>query len=431
MTKFRKSGLLLVLCALLLLPACTGATQDESAQTAATAVEVVKLAKGSIQTEYIYSGQIKPVKQLSVVSKVSGKVATVNFDVGDAVKENDILFVMDEKDVQNSIDILQAQLASADAGVASARTALEMVNGSTMQNQIAAADAAKQRAQLALDDAKTNYENSQALFAADAISQVQLTQAEAAFKQAQLSFNQAAESYRLLTGSTIEENRRMAQNALNQALAGRAAIVAQIENAKDTLHDTAVRAPIAGVVTARSAEAGAMLSSAQSPFTIMQLDTVTVNVNVSEQSISSLKEGALVDVYVSSLSDQAIKGKITLLSPAADEIKNTYLVRIELDNKDGRFRPGMLAEVRFLKEKSDNALVLPRGAVLGSGEDSHVYIEENGIAKRVNVKTGIDNGAQIEIVSGLAENQSVVIKGQSFLADGDPVNVVSGAGEVK
>ena len=284
-------------------------------------------------------------------ARFSGKVAKVNFDVGDSVKENDILFVMDEKDVQNGIDILQAQLESADAGVASARTGLELVTGSTMQNQIAAADAAKQRAQLALTDAKTNYENTRSLYEAEAVSQVQLTQAEAAYKQAQLSYDQAAESYRLLTGSTLEENRRMAQNALNQAQAARGAIVAQIQNAKDTLSDTAVRAPMSGVVTARSAEAGAMLSSALSPFTIMQLDTVTVNVNVSEQSISSLKEGALVDVFVSSLGTEAIKGKITLLSPAADEVKNTYLVRVELDNKDGRFRPGMLAEVHFLKEK--------------------------------------------------------------------------------
>ncbi len=423
MKNLRLTGLSLLLCALLLLPACTNDTKDDSEPVAATAVEVVKLAKASIQTEYIYSGQIKPIKQISVASKVSGKVAKVNFDVGDSVKENDILFVMDEKDVQNGIDILQAQLESADAGVASARTGLELVTGSTMQNQIAAADAAKQRAQLALTDAKTNYENTRSLYEAEAVSQVQLTQAEAAYKQAQLSYDQAAESYRLLTGSTLEENRRMAQNALNQAQAARGAIVAQIQNAKDTLSDTAVRAPMSGVVTARSAEAGAMLSSALSPFTIMQLDTVTVNVNVSEQSISSLKEGALVDVFVSSLGTEAIKGKITLLSPAADEVKNTYLVRVELDNKDGRFRPGMLAEVHFLKEKSDNALVLPRGAVLGADSERYVFIAENNLAKKVPVKTGIDNGEQIEITDGLSEGMQIITKGQSFLNDADALTV--------
>ena len=70
MKNLRLTGLSLLLCALLLLPACTNDTKDDSEPVAATAVEVVKLAKASIQTEYIYSGQIKPIKQISVASKV-------------------------------------------------------------------------------------------------------------------------------------------------------------------------------------------------------------------------------------------------------------------------------------------------------------------------------------------------------------------------
>jgi hypothetical protein len=86
----------------------------------------------------------------------------------------------------------------------------------------------------------------------------------------------------------------------------------------------------------------------------------------------------------------------------------------------------MFAEVYFTKERNDNAIVIPRSAVINSTDEDYVYIIEDGeTAKKVVVTTGIDNGDEIEIVSGLSLNQRVVTKGQTYLKEGDVVNDVT------
>lgn len=424
MRKSKVISLCLAGFTVLLLSGCQSAADTETASPA-TAVEVTAAARGTIQTEYVYTGQVKPARQVSVISKVAGKVNSVNVEVGDIVAEDDILCVLDERDIQNSVDVLEAQLKSADAAVTAALTNLDNVDGAAMQAQIDAAKAAMDRAEITLSDAETAYHNAQALFEVGAVSQSELTQAESGYRQAQLAYDQAAESYRLLSTDTIAENRALAQSALLQAQAARDAVQVQLDNAMDTLADTSVRAPMAGVVTARSIEVGAMLSQTVPPFTIMELSTVTVNVNVTEQSLHALSEGGQVQVMIGALGS-TLTGTISLVSPAADELKNTYLIRITLDNSAGAIRPGMLAEVHFLNLEHKNALVLPRGAVLGAGEESHVFVVRDGAAEKVFVGTGIDNGMEIEVTEGVSAGDWVVTKGQSFLDDGMPVAVVNG-----
>jgi len=430
MKKHFASLRLAAVCAVLVLSGCQSAVPVEE-QPAATPVEITRLLRSTIQTEYVYSGQIKPRRQLQVVGKVSGKVKSVHFEVGDMVNEGDVLYVMDEQDIQRNVDLLKAQLESAEAGVETARLSLSLVDGAAMQTQIVAARTGMERAALALSDAQTAYDNSKALFDAGAVSQFELTQAESGCRQAKLAYDQAKESYTLLTSGTVEENRAMAQSALHQAQAGRDSLRVQLDNTLALLSDAAVRAPIPGVVSSRSAEPGAMLSPSLPAFVIIQTDVVTVDVQVSERSVSSLETGQPVEVLVSALGDRPFEGLITLLSPAADEMKNTYLVQIELKNEDGALKPGMLAEARFVSESRENALVLPRGAVLGTGSDTYVFVERNGTAEKVPVQTGIDNGRDIEITGGLSENDAVVTKGQSFLNHLDAVRVVSADEEVK
>ena len=83
------------------------------------------------------------------------------------------------------------------------------------------------------------------------------------------------------------------------------------------------------------------------------------------------------------------------------------------------------SEVSFTKESAENTIVLPRNCVIEKDNEIYVYIEENGIAKKVLVTTGIDTGENIQITSGLEEGMNVVTRGQTYLNDGDAVQISS------
>lgn len=419
---------------------------------AALAVETTTVLRGDISNQFSYSGKIKPVEEANVYSTIGGKVASVSVDVGGVVNAGDVLFQMDTTDITNSINELNASLAASDASVASAQTGINTANGAAMQSQIENAKAAVTNAnlgvesaelsytnaQLAFDNAKTTYDNNVQLYDAGIISKAEmdtiqlaydnatiaLAQAEAGRQKALEAQRQANESYTLIAEKMPQENAQKAQDAYNVAVATRNATAARMASAQKSLRDATVTSPISGVVTSKNVVAGTILSQSAPAFTISDLRTVEVEVGVSEQVINTLAVNDQVQVKITTISDKIFTGIISTLNPAASS-NGTYDVKILLDNADGLLKSGMLAEVYFTKEFAPNTIVIPRSAVITKNEESFVYIDENGVAKQVIVTLGIDSGENIEILDGLTEGMNLITKGQTFVADGDAVNVVA------
>ncbi len=425
-----------------------------------TPVELMDLKYTAISTEMVYGGRINPSESVTVAAKTPGKVAETLFDVGDTVVEGSVLFRLDEQDVRNQIRQLQSQLTISEQGVKTAQNALNTVSGGQFQSsvlqleqgiemaekQLEASEIALSNAELALTNAENNlrnatdtYNNIKILYDAGTVSKSEFDRTELAFKQATTAYNQAqnaknqadigyqqAESglkkakdtYSLTTGTINSENVERARLAVNQAAAQRNSVSVQLQIAQNALNDLEIKSPISGVVSSRNANKGEYTSSAVPAFTVVKMDTVNVEVKISELLINLVKEGEAVDVTVKTLSDEPIKGKISSISPAADQT-STFPIKIEIDNTDGKIKPGMFAEIRFIKDSKQSALVVPRNTVLADENDKYVFVNDNGRAKKVVVTTGIDNGKDIEITSGLTTDDKVVVRGQSYLTDGD------------
>ena len=399
------------------------ASTSQIQESSPTAVQVQEVGLGEISTSYTYSGKVQPDKEVNVFGTVQGTVRSVNFDVGDTVKEGDILFQMDTEAIEDNLVVLQAQLAAADAGVGSAETALELVDGAAMQSQILSAQAAAQQAQLTLENTRTTYENNKRLYEAGILSKTEMDQIEMGLKQAEIANTQAQEALSLITEKMPEENKRQASDGLKAAQAQKDAVEAQIVSAQKSLEDASVTSPISGTVSACTVTEDTLLSTAGgAPFTIIDTSKVNLSVGVSEQIINSLHSGDAVQVTVSSASSEPFEGVIKTVSPAAGQT-GTYEIKVELSNPDGMLKPGMFAEVVFTKEKRENTIVLPRSAVLSDAEQEYVFVENSGTVQKIVVQTGIDNGDEIEIVSGLSQGDRVVIKGQEYLSDGTAVTV--------
>ena len=123
-------------------------------------------------------------------------------------------------------------------------------------------------------------------------------------------------------------------------------------------------------------------------------------------------------------SAEPLQGHVSTIAPATGQT-GMYTVKVELDNKEGLIKSGMMAEVRFTMDSSDDAIVLPRNAVITKEDETYVYVVENGTAKKVLVELGIEAADTIEITSGLSDGDAVVTKGQTYISDGEEVNVVN------
>ena len=424
--RFLSTALISVVIAASLFTGCgkgadSSATSSEDTQ-AVTYVEVFNTSSDSIKNEYLYNGTIKPVDEVVVSGTIQGKVASVNFAIGDHVNAGDVLYTMDTANILNSKKVAEASLASADAGIKSAQTNLDLANGASMQTQIETTKAALDRAEIALNTAKTTYDNNKTLFENGIISQTDMDNTTDAYNNAQIAYNQAKESYNL-TLQMPDENRRKAQAALDSAVAQRESVVAQINSYDQSLRDAVVKSPISGYVTEKNVDAGTVLATNE-PFKISDTSKVKMSVSVSEDIVNSVTLGDSVTVNIPSAAEPNRTGVISTINPSANE-GGTYDVDIEIDNADGNLKSGMFGEVNFVKDESDHTIVVPSDAVITKNNEKYVFVLKNNTAVKTIVTTGIETGTQIEITSGLKENMEVVTKGQTYINDGDHIEVVT------
>ena len=234
--------------------------------------------------------------------------------------------------------------------------------------------------------------------------------------------------------------------ALTQARAAVAAKQALIQ--KKT-----IRAPFDGQLGIRQVNLGQYLAEGSEIVALEALDPVFVDYKLPERDLSKLREGQPVEVRVTAYPDQVFTGRIQAISPAVDQVTRNAQVRAELRNPDGRLRPGMFAKVATLLPERDRVLTLPRRAVSfntygdsvfviqqastdGAGEATGEPATESSQAPpsgeqpakltvaRKQIVTGGVRGDMVEVVSGLAEGDRVVLAGHQKLRNGAEVRIV-------
>jgi len=382
---------LILLLTVFLAGGCGGKQQAaggaEDGKGDAVPVKTAKAKMGALEAASVVSGKLEAGQSANVVAKMPGKVAAVHVDVGDAVRAGQVLVTLDNTD-------LAARVEQAKAGVAAAESAL------------AAAKAALSSAESAYRVAEANYQRGKQLLEQGVISQAVFeAEYELRFKQTEGQLNQAREQ--------VEHGlpAQLAQARANLALA------------ESAYGDTLIKAPISGLVTARNVNPGEMASTMTPVISLANLDKVEVKATVGENLINQLKQGQKVQVKISAVSDKPFTGIVTNIAPAADPVSKGFPVKIQIDNPKYLFKPGMFAEVQ-LGPPPDEALLVPREAVLKAEDKNIVWVVKGGQAQKKEVQAGDSDGRQIVITAGLTEGEEVVVAGQESLQEGAKVKAV-------
>jgi len=200
---------------------------------------------------------------------------------------------------------------------------------------------------------------------------------------------------------------------------------------RTALYDyTKVRAPYAGIITARFADPGALIQIATASatgaiplFTIMDIKTVRVYTNIPQDDAPLVKPGITQAILtVSEHPGRKFKGTVTRTTLALDPATRSMLVEIDLPNPKHELQPGTYGEASLVLRQSLNALSIPPGAIVVNGKAKAVFVVEQGRAKLVPIQTGITDGRSVEVLKGLTGVEDLVVVGKGKLIDGMAVN---------
>ncbi len=186
---------------------------------------------------------------------------------------------------------------------------------------------------------------------------------------------------------------------------------------------TTVRAPFTGRVTQRMVEVGHTVNDTTSLFELADLKPLLARVFVPSKAFKRLARNQPVEL---TLDSNAVKltGYIKLVSPVIDPTSGTIKVTLEIPDYPEGTRPGDFAHVRITTEQHDDALLIPRIAIVQDRQQQVVYVVVDGRAQRRVVEIGFEQEDKAEILNGLAVDEAVVIKGQNSLKDGAAVKVL-------
>lgn len=198
---------------------------------------------------------------------------------------------------------------------------------------------------------------------------------------------------------------------------------ATAEAARLKLEYTSIRSPIDGVVTIRYIELGQRVTVNQALFQVADFDPLRAKIHVPEKDMGQIFAGQRAKITVESEPGLEFPGVVRMISPVVDPASGTAKVTIDIDDKQGKLKPGMFATIFINTETHKNTLIIPKKALILESEEDQVYVHENGLAQKAKLELGFTSGENVEVLSGLNEGELVVTVGQEGLRTGLPIRI--------
>lgn len=356
-------------------------------------VEVETLAPRTIRTSVLASGNLAHEDEVELMSEEIGTVTQIHVKEGQRVERGQLLLQLDEENQRAAVEQATAQVRMQEIAI--------------------------QRQEVKLANMRTQWERQRELHARELLDD---------------------DSFELATNELelAEIDLRSSREQLSQARA-------QLEQAEDRLRKTRIYAPINGTVTSLDIEVGetAISSSTNirgsSLMTIADPESILTEVNVDEADIANVEVGQRANVYPIAYPDTPVPGVIESIAISAKVPEGSqglsFAVKIRLEKTDVVLRPGMSCRAEIFTTSKEGVLAAPIQAILIEEEPAaretrhHVFVYDDGVARRVDVETGLSDDAYQEISGDVAEGDRIIVgpdRALSGLSDGDAVSLAGG-----
>lgn len=417
------------------------------------------------------TGSITTWEDTQVGAKVGGRLVAVYVKDGDRVSAGQTIAQQETSDAMARVRQAQAEVdrnrAVLDQALQDQRVGPERSNASVRaaEAQVAqmranlqkvrkgARDEERTIAQWAVDSAKNSMETlrkerdrKRALEAEGAISKKELEQAENAYFSALTAYEKALQDQQMIQKGARPEDLELAKQqlaaadeALRQAKASqkldaqygmrvdaaRAALRAaqeQLSLARQGVSDTSIKSPFSGTISGKPAQVGTFVGPGTVVARVIGGGGVYFEGDVPESKLEMMSTGLPVWVTVSAFQNETFSGSIVAVNPLGADVGRVFRVRVQISGDTGKLRPGMFAKGQVETGSIPDATTVPSTAIIKDGKEFVVYVFDKGKAKRVVVEPGAVSGDRTQ-VKGLNPGESVIIKGQSKLANGSAIKL--------
>lgn len=396
----KQAIILLSATGLVLLAGCSRQTPVQASRdTGPVEIRVAPVVTRQIQRVVESVGTLYPYDEVIISAEVEGPVLRVEADLGDAVKEGQVLARISEEEQRYLVAQNEAQL----------RQSLERLGLKSENDKVQDIRETPEarRAQADLLDADQRYKRIRVLVDQGVGSPQDLDAADARFKAMQAAYD-----------STLNQTRNLIQEVER--------FKAVLDLQRKKLRDTTVRAPYAAFVKDRQVTAGQYVRLNTPLFTLVKIDPIRLRIEIPERMAPWVKEGQTADVVVEAYAGRTFQGRIWRISPTVDQSKRTFIVEALVPNGAGELKPGSYAKARVKTSKFEQISLIPFRAVnyvLGSYK---AYVVTGDSIEAREVKLGDRFDEDVEVVEGLRENERVATTQLARLDTGAKVRVASG-----
>jgi RND family efflux transporter MFP subunit len=356
-------------------------------------VAVVKAVRADLSNNLILTAEFEPFQEVEVMAKVSGYIREMNVDIGDRVRQGQLLATLEIPEMQDDLARAAAAIDEASAELATARDEL-------------------QRAESSHDMSHLSYHRIQDVSVREPglVPQQEVDEAHARDLVAEAQVSSARSHI-----TACEQRIRVSQ--------------AEQAHVKTLYAYAVITAPFTGVVTRRYANTGALIQAGTSSQTqampviaLSENSLLRLALPVPESAVPLIHLGGTVSVRVSAL-NRTFPGKVARFTDKVDRSTRTMKTEVDVPNPTLVLVPGMYAEVDLTTAQQTNVLAVPVEALEGSGESARVFaVDPSGAIRVVPVRLGIETSQLIEIKSGdLKEGDHVIVGSRSGFKEGSKV----------
>lgn len=254
------------------------------------------------------------------------------------------------------------------------------------------------------------------------IARIDPEMVEANFKQAEANYSLASSAYsrqKNLAAQGLVSAQQLETAETQYKSAGAALTLAKVN-----LNYSRIISPIHGVIAEKNVSVHDMAVMGRPIVRVVNLDRLEIEVGVNDQQVARLQKGNKAHIRWTAYPDRAFEGTVTHVGMQSNQDTRTFPVIIELDNKEGLIKGGMIADVTIRLNSLENAIVIPFSLVLKSQDGNYVYIEKNGRAIKQSVVLDDLQGELVRISQGLSAGDHLIIEGNNYVADQSAVQVI-------
>ncbi|MGI5999165.1 MAG: efflux RND transporter periplasmic adaptor subunit [Lutispora sp.] len=385
-------------------------------KTSAVDVELTEVKRGDID-EYIEEKAIVELEnKADIYAQQSGVVTLSSADVGDEVKAGDVLLKIQDEELRLQIRTMELQKQSIEAQLEEARKGLSQWDLQTLEANV-------KTAQIAYNEAERVLGNNKKLYEAGGISKDIYESSVAALASAEANLEVAKAAL-----AAAQEG--LSPNVEKQFLTQMDELQIQINHLKSKQKDYIIKSPMDGIVLVAEAPEGSVVPMGTLVFQIGSYDEMYLSSDILVDDIANIKEGSEVFISNEDLGINNVRGTVRKIYPQAFSKmsdlgieQKRIKIEISIDEEIDELRPGYDMDIKIITASSRDTLLIEDKAVFEQGDNSYVFVNDNGTAKLRQIEKGLESDDMIEVTKGLQEGEKVILSPDENIEEGKEIRV--------